>query len=176
MKKTLLLAAFLVLVLALNACTPVEASLPEPVTYTIEMSEYAFTPEIINLRVGQQVTLNLVNTGQLDHELMIGRDVEIMVGMPMNFHEDFFETGGISPMVMMANVGHDDVHDNEHGAEEHGEEMHGGFMVQLEDDTHTASVTFTVTEEMIGEWELGCFLLDGVHYNSGMHGALVVTE
>jgi hypothetical protein len=28
-----------------------------------------------------------------------------------------------------------------------------------------------VTEEMIGEWEMGCFSLDGVHYTSGMVGS-----
>jgi hypothetical protein len=36
-------------------------------------------------------------------------------------------------------------------------------------------VTFTVTEEMVGEWEIGCFLLEGVHYDSGMVGKFIVS-
>lgn len=45
---------------------------PEPVTYTIEMTEYAFTPSTIEAQVGQQVSLNLVNKGWLEHEIMFG--------------------------------------------------------------------------------------------------------
>lgn len=35
-------------------------------------------------------------------------------------------------------------------------------------------ISDTVTEDMIGEWEVGCFLQDGVHYDAGMHGTLIV--
>jgi hypothetical protein len=27
---------------------------------------------------------------------------------------------------------------------------------------------------MVGEWEIGCFSLDGVHYTSGMKGTIIV--
>jgi plastocyanin len=46
--------------------------------------------------------------------------------------------------------------------------------VPVSDDIYTMS--FTVTEDMVGEWEIGCFLLDGVHYNSGMVGTLRVEK
>ena len=39
-----------------------------------------------------------------------------------------------------------------------------------------ATVSFIVTEEMLGEWEMGCFELDGVHYDSGMIGTFVVAR
>jgi hypothetical protein len=29
---------------------------------------------------------------------------------------------------------------------------------------------------MLGEWEMGCFELDGVHYDQGMVGTFIVTE
>jgi len=37
-------------------------------------------------------------------------------------------------------------------------------------------MTLTVTEEMVGEWEFGCFEQDGVHYTAGMKGMMVVTQ
>jgi uncharacterized cupredoxin-like copper-binding protein len=35
-------------------------------------------------------------------------------------------------------------------------------------------VKFTVTKDMVGEWEMGCFAQEGVHYTAGMVGKLVV--
>jgi uncharacterized cupredoxin-like copper-binding protein len=40
----------------------------------------------------------------------------------------------------------------------------------------TAIVKFTVTEGMVGEWEMGCFEQDGVHYDAGMKGPVTVTK
>lgn len=42
--------------------------------------------------------------------------------------------------------------------------------------TQTASITFTVTEVSIGEWEFGCFEEDGAHWDDGMKGTLIVEE
>ena len=52
------------LTLALAACGSSEPEPPEPVSFTIEMTEYAFMPNEINVIVGQEVTLNLINLGQ----------------------------------------------------------------------------------------------------------------
>jgi uncharacterized cupredoxin-like copper-binding protein len=58
---------------------------------------------------------------------------------------------------------------------EASEEMeHGGFMVVLPVGAK-ATVTFTVTDDMVGEWEMGCFEQDGVHYDAGMKGAVTVS-
>jgi hypothetical protein len=35
-------------------------------------------------------------------------------------------------------------------------------------------IKFSVTEDMVGSWEIGCFLDDGGHYDEGMIGSLVV--
>ena len=58
---------------------------------------------------------------------------------------------------------------------EHEEEMHSGFMIALPVDG-TAIMKFTVTKEMLGEWEMGCFEQDGVHYDARMIGSVSVNE
>ena len=57
----------------------------EPVTYTIEMSKYAFSPNTIEAKVGQQVTLELVNNGTLEHEIMFGRYTMMMEDRPNGY-------------------------------------------------------------------------------------------
>src|SRR3990172_411323 len=65
---------------------------PEPVSFTIEMSEYAFEPDTIEVKVGQEVTLELVNMGQLPHELMFGRQVMMMENRPNGYQVDMFRS------------------------------------------------------------------------------------
>lgn len=164
MKRNGLYLLLLAGVLLFAACAQ---STPEPVTYTIEMSEYAFNPDTIEVQVGQQVTLNLVNNGVLEHEIMFGRDVMMMDNHPNGYQEDMFEMAGVEPEVMM-------MEEMEAMGEE--EEGHSGFMVHLPETGSEASITFTATEDMVGEWEMGCFELDGVHYTSGMVGKFIVTR
>ena len=85
--------------LVLAACG--SKATPEPVTITIEMSEYAFAPNEIELQVGQEVTFNLVNVGQLDHEIMFGRDTMMMDNRPSGYIMDMFESSHVEPMVAM---------------------------------------------------------------------------
>jgi plastocyanin len=165
-------AFLLVVALFAAACSssaPAPAAQLEPVRFTVEMSEYAFSPGRIEVKVGQEVTLELVNLGQISHELMIGREVASMNNRPSGFHEDFFESANVEPMVMGV-----EEPDAGHSAEGHGADHAGSFMVVLPETGDKASLTFQVTEDMVGEWELGCFEQDGVHYDAGMKGALVV--
>lgn len=154
--------------LLLAACSGAAAT-PEPVTYTIEMSEYAFTPNTLEAQVGQQVTLNLVNKGQLEHEIMFGRDMMMMDNHPSGYQVDMFQQAGVEPEVMQMD-------DMDMAEAEHEEEGHTGFMVMLPEQGGNASMTFTVTDDMVGEWEIGCFELDGVHYTQGMKGTFTVTK
>jgi hypothetical protein len=48
-------------------------------------------------------------------------------------------------------------------------------MVTVPENAGEATVTFVVTEEMVGEWEMGCFLDSGSHLQQGMTGKVVVT-
>ena len=103
--------------------------------------------------------------GQLPHELMFGRQVMMMANRPNGYQVDMFASAGVEPEVMM-------MEGEAHGEEEEG---HAGFMVLLEKSGDKATMTFTVTDDMVGEWEMGCFEQEGVHYEAGMVGKLVVT-
>jgi plastocyanin len=169
MKRKFLMFVLAGLALAAAACSSQPAAPAEPVSFRIEMSEYAFSPAEIEVKVGQQVTLELVNNGALVHELMIGRDVLLMENRPSGYQVDLFQSAGVEPEIL--------VMDAEAVAGEHGDahdESHTGFMVVLPENGGSASMTFTVTKDMVGEWEMGCFEQEGVHYTAGMKGKLVV--
>jgi len=136
---------------------------PPPVSFTIDMTEYAFTPANLQLKVGQEVTLTLTNSGQLQHEIMFGRNVMMMANRPAGYQEDMFAAGGVTPEVTQDLM------------PEEMEERHAGFMVVVPIGG-TATVKFRVTEGMVGEWEMGCFEQDGVHYDAGMKGPVSVTQ
>lgn len=89
----------------------------------------------------------------------------MMGGHPNDYQHDMFEEAGVEPEVMMME-----------GMEEggHEEEGHMGFIVLLPKSGDQATMTFTVNKDMAGEWEIGCFELEGVHYQSGMVGKFIV--
>lgn len=145
----------------LAACSP---TTPEPVTIHLEMSEYVFSPDTIEVKVGQEVTIELVNVGLIEHELMIGRDVMMVNNRPDGYMQDMFADAGVEPMVMTSASS-----DGGHG------EAHAGFMVVLPQPQDKATITFTVTSDMVGEWEMGCFSQEGVHYDAGMVGKFIVS-
>jgi plastocyanin len=163
-----LLLMLAVLVSACAGSTPEPVAQLEPVFYTVEMTEYAFSPERIEVKVGQEVTLELVNLGQISHELMVGQEVARSNNRPNGFHKDLFETAHVEPVISGGATA------GGHAADGHGAEHSGSFMVVLPETGDQASMTFTVTQDMVGEWELGCFEQDGVHYDAGMKGTLVV--
>ncbi len=98
MKQLGLIQLLLTASILLAACAK---QTPEPVTYTIEMSEYAFSPNTIEAKVGQQVTLELENKGTLEHEIMFGHEVMMMNNRPGGYQSDMFEMANVVPQVMM---------------------------------------------------------------------------
>jgi uncharacterized cupredoxin-like copper-binding protein len=177
---------------------------PDNPVITIGLGEYHFTPDRIELTVGQHVTFHVVNHGAIDHEIMIGRnplraedgtlgdgfehdffalasptvegDATVM-GMPgmemsdgMDMGDEGMDTGGDSGEMAM---------DATPTAEMAmgGEEMEGmnGGMVMFE-PAQEATITFDVTEDMLGTWTMGCFELSSgkVHFDEGMVGVLTV--
>jgi len=173
----------ILLLLVITACS--SASTPQPLEITIEMSEFAFSPQNLEFQVGQEVTLHLVNIGALGHEIMFGRGVVMKDGQPFNYETDMFEFAGVEPEVSMNEGEHGDDHGHDEGDEHEGDDMHEedmhmeeghtGFMVHLPVGTDEYTMKFTVTEDMVGEWEIGCFEQEGVHYTAGMLGTLVVS-
>lgn len=164
-----LLLAATVLILAACAGRPPQSSTQlEPVIYRMEMTEFAFQPAELQAKVGQEVTIELVNSGALEHELMIGREVKMNGSRPDGYQQDLFAAAHTEPVVMGGKEDSTDM--SSHGSE------HSGFMVILPTGSEKATVTFTATEDMVGEWEIGCFSQQGVHYDAGMKGKLVVTQ
>jgi plastocyanin len=171
-----LLVAIPIILVACSSQAP-----PEPLEMSINMTEYAFEPADLEFQVGQEVTLHLTNSGALEHEIMFGREVMMMDGMPNGYMDDMFESAGVEPVVSVEESGETTHQEEEHTeGDEHSEEeddhAHSGFMVKVPVSQDIYTMSFTVTEDMVGEWEIGCFLLEGVHYNSGMVGKLTVEK
>ncbi|MQC26917.1 MAG: hypothetical protein DWG76_05665 [Chloroflexi bacterium] len=177
MKKLNLVVFLLVGSAVLAACGP-----PPPAEFTIEMNEYSFTPSNIELQVGQEVTFTLVNVGQLDHEFMVGQGVDNdSEGRPAGYRTDFFASGGVVPVVsgggMLMDHAEADMGDME--GMDHSDDagaMSETNMVLQPVGSDSTTINFTVTEDMLGIWEMGCFEQDGVHYRSGMLGSIVVRQ
>lgn len=152
----------------------------------IALAEFEFDPSEIRLTPGTTVTFVLENIGEKDHEFMIGREVHVEDGIPHGFETDFFDTVEgltIEPAdaleTGMEGMGDESMSTTTMGDMEGEEEMEDmedmGVMV-VRAPTETATITFTVTEASIGEWEIGCFEEDGAHWDDGMKGTLIVEE
>jgi len=155
----------------------------------IELSEFEFSPSEIHVSPGDTVTFVLRNTGDKDHEFMIGRDVRTTDGVPDGFEHNFFE--GETPMVMPADAAMsgdmeemdmssdttmgDMASDTTMGEMDMGEEGHDehGFMVMRSPGTE-ATLTVTIPADASGEWQIGCFEEDGAHWDDGMRGTLII--
>jgi plastocyanin len=172
----------------LGACTP---ATPDPITVEIDMTEFAFSANQLEFEVGQEVTLILTNSGEKDHELMIGNAVKNEDGLPASFRFDFFRQGGVVPEVSGSGMlmSHEDAAEDSMNMtedesmdmeDEHGMDMdeivagEGAMMVFIPVGNETTVVTFTVTEDMLGEWEMACFEESSAHYLAGMTGTVLV--
>jgi uncharacterized cupredoxin-like copper-binding protein len=154
MRKAYLLVLLVIFAAAMSGCGNKVVEKIE-----IHLSEFAFDPNLITFPAGAEVHLILINDGALEHELLIGRN-------PGDGYEvDLFDH---DPNNVEASGGEGfHVRSDEEIAEE-------GYHVELEPGA-SGTLIFTVPESKIGEWEMGCFLDGGVHYESGMHGTVTVT-
>ena len=163
----------------------------------VNMTEYGFGSDVIEVRAGQTVEFLLKNSGDLDHEFMIGREVTVaMDGMATGFEHDFFE--GLMPIVdppeagmvmesMEMDMDGDSMDMDDGSMDMDGDDGsmdmdtdghddgHHGFMVTLAPGG-TASVTVTIPDDAVGDWEIGCFRDKGTHWSSGMHATLRITS
>ncbi len=151
MRFLILLSGF---ALALSACAAPAASTNS--TITVELGDFYFKPTRLELPAGQTVTLQLVNQGKVEHEFMVGQEVEQHEGKPEGFEHDFFADVKVTYTVEKGKVEQEEEH---------------GFEVELEPGGK-ATLTFTVPADRKGEWEIGCFVPG--HYEAGMKGTLIV--
>ncbi len=193
MKKLLLLIIWLPvsIMLLLTACKHEE----KPSTIHIVTGEFFFKPETIELKAGQEVKIELVNDGNIEHEFMVGRGVKMAED---EAHGEMDEAGEREHE--SSETGH------EHHKHEHNEGMHSahagasrgfdedffegidvkaetgsgaefmrmpghGTMVLLKPHSKS-TITFMVPADRIGEWEMACFIPG--HYEAKMKGNVMV--
>ena len=193
MKKLLLLIIWLpvTIMLLLTACKHDD----KPSSIHIVTGDFFFKPETIELKSGQEVKLELVNNGNIEHEFMVGRGVDTAEN---ESHGEPDEVSGGEHEASEA--GH------EHHQHEHHEGMHGthaaasrgfeedffegidvkaetgngaefmrmpdhGTMVLLKPHSK-ATITFMVPADRIGNWEMACFIPG--HYEAKMKGNVMV--
>ena len=163
MRRIVISTLAVLVMLILSACGGGQANL-QPVEQTMIMTEYEYNPSTLDFQVGQQVTLHFRNDGQLVHEIMFGRDVMMMDNRPSGYQVDMFQTAGVEPEVTQQDT-----------VDEPEEEEHTGFMIVLPPGGE-ATIVFPVNQEMVGQWEYGCFEQEGVHYDAGMKGTLTIGQ
>ncbi|MBI4348337.1 MAG: cupredoxin domain-containing protein [Elusimicrobia bacterium] len=136
---------------------------------TIKGTDYAFSPDTVRLKVGQEVRITFRNDGEKDHEMMIGKGVKMMDGKPDGYQTWFmqgmqmrFERDGKAIDAMGAMGGDMD------------EPSDIGMML-VDKGASPVTIVFTVPDK-VGEWEMGCFEDNGTHYDQGMKGKVIVEK
>ncbi len=183
--KLVTLAAVATLVAA--ACSSigtVEPNASGEVVFTL--TDNAISPSVVRVKPGQTVRFIIKNEGAHVHEFMIGRDpiqgkdyLTERVWTPWG-GEDFFT--GLEVMVEggtpMGFEGMEMDMGDGGSAPDEGDE---GGMVLLQPGTPGSSdsgevsfMEFTVPDDAVGTWEIGCFQEAGQHYEDGMRATLIV--
>lgn len=150
----------------------------------IDMDEFSFGVDRIEVTAGQTVTFVIVNAGDNEHEFMVGRDLmDTSEGYANGFEHDFFEstTPVVEPpnagMFMGAGMDMDGMDmdmdmDMGHDEDDDGD-VHAGFMVERLPG-EVARVTIVVPLSALGDWDVGCFRGRGAHWDAGMRASLTV--
>lgn len=112
----------------------------------VEMTEFAYEPSTIELAAGEPAVLRFTNTGQLEHEAMIGTAHMQQEFASGDDHGDHGDDG-------------DDGH-------------HGDVMAVTVPPGETAELDVLIEEP--GTWYVGCHL-EG-HYEAGMEAVIHVTR
>lgn len=71
MKRLFFALALLLLAVGVVACGPRSATSKASTSFSIELSEFKFTPDQFVVPAGKEITLNLTNKGAVEHEFVI---------------------------------------------------------------------------------------------------------
>lgn len=132
----------------------------ERVVVRIEMGEFFFQVEghernePIVLLAGQKYEIVFANVGTMEHEVLIGRDVVVEEGIPDGYEANLLDAIEVDVVGEGWEVG-----------------TSGFVEVELEPG-ETVVLHFTLPDEAIGTWEIGCFIPG--HYQAGMLAPVVV--
>ncbi len=184
-----LAAVAMVVGLVAAACSSIGTVEPnESGEVVITLTDNLISPSVIKVKPGQTVRFIITNEGAHADEFMIGRDpirgedyltervwtpwggedffagLDVMVegGTPMNFEGMEMDMGDGAPM-------------------EEGDDGDTGGMVLLQpggpgssESGEVSFMEFTVPDDAVGTWEIGCFQEAGQHYEDGMRATLIV--
>lgn len=142
-------------------------------TINIDMDDFKFTPNKIQLRIDQKIRIVLNNnSAEHDHGFTVGYGVVTENGFAIGFETDLFEdievaVTGPAKMVrsggaILTREGDGDV-----------EETAGGFMVVKAPFSQATIIEFTVPDTF-GDFEFASFESGGKYYDDGMKGVIQV--
>jgi uncharacterized cupredoxin-like copper-binding protein len=160
-------------------------------TIQIIIGDFYFKPKTIQLRAGQQVKIELVNEGKLEHEFMVGRGLKTEEGKDETHkgmheaneekqetskgeHEHQGETHAHSGMSKGFEKdffeGVEVAVQTEKGSDFMKVPSHGN-MVTLKPEGE-AALTFKIPTDRKGEWQMACFVPG--HYEAKMKGKIII--
>jgi uncharacterized cupredoxin-like copper-binding protein len=175
----------LVFALGLVSLSPLSANGDEPgepyAVYNITMKEYEFDVEDmeagapLEFEAGELYELHFTNAGEVEHEVLIGQN-PLVTDAENNFHLDF-----------EANL-LDDVEVSIRGEMNDADFVIGVTgLIEFEiNPGQELTLSFTLPEEKVGEWQIACFVSvdpdateeepGATHFDLGMTLPVVVSE
>ncbi len=136
---------------------------------TLAMKEFKFEPSTIHLKAGEAVALTIKNEGTVEHEWSAGKNV-VLTQAQTGYRTDLWAL--LKPTIAGAQYTLEKASVTPRNDLAEGETAK---MLSTELDVQPGgSVTlhFTVPASAKGTWGFGCFVPG--HYESGMHGTLVI--
>lgn len=152
----------------LGGVVPAHAAFPEH-HVTLVMKEFTFEPATIHLRAGEEVALTIKNEGTTEHEWSAGRSV-VLTQARTGYRTDLWAL--LKPTVAGMQYTLEKASATPANDLAEGETAE---MLSTELDVQpggSATLRFKVPASAKGTWGFGCFVPG--HYESGMHGTIVV--
>jgi uncharacterized cupredoxin-like copper-binding protein len=138
-----------------------EEATPDAIKLAFTLNEMNFilegqqpnTPVV--LEAGKSYALSFENRGKLKHEVLWGRSpIKTATGTLEDYETNLFATSE----AVVASKG--------------WEVVNAGLIELVLEPGQKMEVMVTIPEEMLGEWDMGCF--QPGHYEAGMHAAITV--
>jgi uncharacterized cupredoxin-like copper-binding protein len=128
----------------------------EPTVLRLTMHDHYFEPTALRFTTGQRIQLEIVNVGLVEHDLLIGMELERYRWDQQTLVNDFFKGVQLK-------------HSEQRGRLNAGPQQNTSLKLEV---GGKATLVFTVPTDRAGAWEFGCFVTG--HYEAGMKGTLTV--
>lgn len=177
--KVLILAVISAAIPLVALSAPAKQAADEPTIFNINMSEYKYVVDgqkegdPIRLETGKPYRLVFHNIGTSEHEALIGQQPKIITG---GYKHDFTNN-------LLEDVETTITNGHEESGFTIGASGLAEFELLIKQDI---AIEFTLPDDKVGDWELGCFVsLDpnateenpgAGHYDAGMHLPVTVVK